>query len=145
MAMERPTRLDGQGYVSETLVRAVEVNVGQDVGGRVFAVTHEAADRYRRGTASDVGTSPPPRSCVTPRSAATSIPCRSGTGFARVRPSSSATAGGIATNIVAEVLLTDGRPLGQRSRTHQGSPWRRAAGAPSLRLSAGKRRTRTGS
>ena len=47
MAMERPTRLDGQGYVSETLVRAVEVNVGQDVGGRVFAVTHEAADRYR--------------------------------------------------------------------------------------------------
>jgi acyl dehydratase len=33
-----------------------EVRVGQDVGGRTFAVTRDAVERYRLGTASDVDT-----------------------------------------------------------------------------------------
>jgi acyl dehydratase len=33
-----------------------EVHVGQDVGGRTFAVTRDAVERYRLGTASDVDT-----------------------------------------------------------------------------------------
>jgi acyl dehydratase len=35
-----------------------EVHVGQDVGGRTFAVERDAVERYRAGTASDVATGP---------------------------------------------------------------------------------------
>jgi acyl dehydratase len=41
--------------VGETsLFSPVEVHVGQDVGGRTFTVDHDAVERYRRGTASQV-------------------------------------------------------------------------------------------
>jgi acyl dehydratase len=41
--------------VSErSLFSPTEVHVGQDVGGRIFSVTRDVAERYRLGTASDV-------------------------------------------------------------------------------------------
>lgn len=44
-------------FVPETsLFSAGEVHVGQDVGGRTFAVTRDVVERYRLGTASDVDT-----------------------------------------------------------------------------------------
>lgn len=39
-----------------SLFAANEVHVGQDVGGRTFAITRDVVERYRRGTASDVDT-----------------------------------------------------------------------------------------
>jgi len=39
-----------------SLFSASEVHVGQDVGGRNFAITRDAVERYRVGTASDIDT-----------------------------------------------------------------------------------------
>ena len=46
------------GVSEASFFGGTEVHVGQDVGGREFAVTAEAVERYRTGTASDVDTGP---------------------------------------------------------------------------------------